>query len=174
MLECSEQSNLIFNTIFRHDNHLLMAKYGLGCQAQAFQSILERGRCSTCSTAFCLSGELWNTSPTYRCTLLLVKVQVATLALDGRELLSVVASLVSTTVHLSVPLIDDCILDNFKGKCLNLIVINNDMDEVFPFIRKCSKCNHRLHLRGEREMGDIGSSPNCNMGKSLKSGSHMI
>src|SRR6266404_5253725 len=67
MLECSEQSNLIFNTIFRHDNHLLMAKYGLGCQAQAFQSILERGRCSTCSTAFCLSGELWNTSPTYRC-----------------------------------------------------------------------------------------------------------
>src|SRR6266404_3128986 len=56
------------HTIFRHDNHLLMAKYGLGCQAQVFQSILERGRCSACSTAFCLSGELWNTSPTYRCS----------------------------------------------------------------------------------------------------------
>src|SRR6266404_1305046 len=55
------------HTIFRHDNHLLMAKYGLGCQAQAFQSILERGRCSARSTAFHLSGELWNTSPTYRC-----------------------------------------------------------------------------------------------------------
>src|SRR6266404_6209321 len=57
------------HTIFRHDNHLLMAKYGLGCQAQAFQSILEWGRCSTCSMAFHLSGELWNTSPTYRCVL---------------------------------------------------------------------------------------------------------
>ena len=45
-----------------------MAKYGLGCQAQAFQSILERGRCSTRSMAFHLSGELWNTSPTYRCS----------------------------------------------------------------------------------------------------------
>src|SRR6266404_9926610 len=55
------------HTIFRHDNHLLMAKYGLGCQAHAFQSILEWGRCSACSMAFCLSGELWNTSPTYRC-----------------------------------------------------------------------------------------------------------
>jgi len=44
-----------------------MAKYGLGCQAQVFQSILERGRCSRHSTAFHLSGELWNTSPTYRC-----------------------------------------------------------------------------------------------------------
>jgi len=46
-----------------------MAKYGLGCQAQAFQSILEWGRCSARSMAFCLSGELWNTSPTYRCWL---------------------------------------------------------------------------------------------------------
>ncbi len=44
-----------------------MAKYGLGCQAHAFQSILERGRCSARSMAFHLSGELWNTSPTYRC-----------------------------------------------------------------------------------------------------------
>src|SRR6266404_1337884 len=44
-----------------------MAKYGLGCQAQVFQTILERGRCSAHSTAFHLSGELWNTSPTYRC-----------------------------------------------------------------------------------------------------------
>src|SRR6266404_5246477 len=107
-------------------------------------------------------------------TLLLVKVWVAVLALDGRELLSIVASLMTTTVRFSVPLIGDCILDNFKGKCLNLIVINNDMDEVFPFVRKCGKCNHCLHLRGEREMGDIGSSPNCNVGKSLKSGSPTI
>src|SRR5882762_5147594 len=109
-----------------------------------------------------------------RATLLLVKVRVAALALDGRELLSVVASLMSTTVRLSVPLIDDCILNNFKGKCLHFIVINNDMNEVFPFERKGGKCNHCLHLRGKREMGDIGSSPNCNVGKSLKSGSHMV
>src|SRR6266404_6902686 len=107
-------------------------------------------------------------------TLLLVKAWVATLALDGRELLSVMASLVSTTVRLSVPLIDDCFLNYIKSKRLNFIVINYDMDEVFPFVRKCGKCNHCLHLRGEQEMGDIGSSPNCNMGKSLKSGSHMI
>src|SRR5882762_3575175 len=96
------------------------------------------------------------------------------LVLDGRELLRVVASLVSTTVRLSVPLIDDCILDYFKGKCLHLIVINNDMNEVFPFERKGGKCNHCLHLRGKREMGDIGSSPNCNVRKSLKSGSHTV
>src|SRR6266404_4890341 len=82
-----------------------------------------------------------------RATLLLVKVWVAVLALDGREFLSVVASLMSTTVRLSVPLIDDCILDNFKGKHLHFIVINNDMNEVFPFERKGSKCNHCLHLR---------------------------
>src|SRR6267378_2844688 len=82
-----------------------------------------------------------------RATLLLVKVWVATLALDSRELLSVVASLMATMVRLSVPLIDDCILDNFKGKCLHFIVINNDMNEVFPFERKGSKCNHCLHLR---------------------------
>src|SRR6266404_3186906 len=53
-------------------------------------------------------------------TLLLVKAWVAALALDGRELLSVVASLVSTMVRLSIPLINDCFLDNFKGKRLNL------------------------------------------------------
>src|SRR6266404_5355780 len=109
-----------------------------------------------------------------RATLLLVKAWVTMLVLDGRELLSVVASLVSTTVRLSVPLIDDWFLDNFKGKRLHFIVINNDMNEVFPFERKGGKCNHCLHLRGKREMGDIGSSPNCNMGKSLKSGSHTI
>src|SRR5882762_5170533 len=109
-----------------------------------------------------------------RATLLLVKARVAALALDGRELLSVVASLMSTTVRLSVPLIDDCILDNIKGKRLHFIVINDNVNEVFPFERKGSKCNHCLHLRGKREMGDIGSSPNCNMGKSLKSGSHTI
>src|SRR6266404_3847319 len=79
-----------------------------------------------------------------RATLLLVKAR------DGRELLSVVASLVSTMVCLSIPLINDCILNNFKGKRLNLIVINNDMDEVFPFERKGGKCNHCLHLRGKR------------------------
>src|SRR6267378_4355229 len=109
-----------------------------------------------------------------RATLLLVKAWVAALALDSRELLSVVASLVSTTVRLSVPLIDDCILDDFKGKRLHFIVINDNVNEVFPFERKGGKRNHCLHLRGKREMGDIGSSPNCNVGKSLKSGSDTI
>src|SRR5882762_3031955 len=109
-----------------------------------------------------------------RATLLLVKARVAALALDGRELLSVVASLMSTTVRLSVPLIDDCILDDFKGKRLHFIVINDNVNEVFPFERKGGKRNHCLHLSGKRKMGDIGSSPNCNVGKSLKGGSDTI
>ncbi len=87
-----------------------------------------------------------------RATLLLVKARVATLVLDGRELLSVVASLMTTTVHLSVPLIGDCIFDNFKGKHLNLIVINNDMDEVFPFVKEVQQV--QSSLASERRVRD--------------------